>query len=138
MCRNVAKWDVTSVQWAQQVNRVAVAANDRIEIVNPENDLAPEQILKSHIRHISDIGEFFSKVKVSYVISTTFEFYHQKVDAKFLENGMFPSNDGFSTISNVQNLSFGRIWQAEMPILVRNFMLFWWKNSNVVEISPKI
>ena len=55
MCRNVAKWDVTSVQWAQQASRVAVAANDRIEIVNPENDLAPEQILKSHIRHISDI-----------------------------------------------------------------------------------
>ena len=51
-------------------------ANDRIEIVNPENDLAPEQILKSHIRHISDIGEFFSKVKVSYVISTTYETHH--------------------------------------------------------------
>ena len=31
------------------------AANDRIEVVNPETDLSHRQILKSHIRYISDI-----------------------------------------------------------------------------------
>ena len=31
------------------------AANDRIEVVNPETDLSHQQILKSHIRYISDI-----------------------------------------------------------------------------------
>jgi len=54
--RNVAKWDVTSVQWAPMLsNRIAIAANDRIEVVNPETDLSHQQILKSHIRYISDI-----------------------------------------------------------------------------------
>ena len=43
---------------------------------------------------------------------------------------------GFSTISNVQNLNFSQIWQAEMSILVKNCMSFWWENSNVVEIRP--
>ena len=36
-------------------DRIAIAANDRIEIVNPCNDLLHEQILKSHTRYISDI-----------------------------------------------------------------------------------
>ena len=34
-------------------------------------------------------GKLFSKVKISLVISTTFEFSCQKVDNKFLENGVF-------------------------------------------------
>ena len=54
--RNVGKWEVTSVQWAPVLSdRIAIAANDRIEIVNPCNDLLHEQILKSHTRYISDI-----------------------------------------------------------------------------------
>ena len=34
-------------------------------------------------------GTFFSKVKLSLVISTTFEFSRQKLDTKLLENGTF-------------------------------------------------
>ena len=56
VARNVGKWEITSVQWAPVVpDRIALAANDRIEIVNPENDLLHEQILLSHTRYISDI-----------------------------------------------------------------------------------
>ena len=36
-------------------------------------------------------GEFFSKVKLSVVLSTTFEFSRQKLGTKFLENGTFQS-----------------------------------------------
>ena len=36
-------------------------------------------------------GNFFSKVIISLVISTTFEFSRQKLDSKFFENGMFQS-----------------------------------------------
>ena len=54
--RNLGKWEISSVQWAPVVaDRIAIAANDRIEIVNPENDLLHEQILMSHTRYISDI-----------------------------------------------------------------------------------
>ena len=34
-------------------------------------------------------GEFFSKVKISLVISTAFEFSRQKLDNKLLENSLF-------------------------------------------------
>ena len=34
-------------------------------------------------------GKFFSKVKFSLVILTTFEFSRQKLDAKLLQNGTF-------------------------------------------------
>ena len=34
-------------------------------------------------------GEFFSKVKLSFVISYEFEFSRQKLDTKFLENGTY-------------------------------------------------
>ena len=36
-------------------------------------------------------GKFFSKVKISFVISTTFEFWRQKVYTNLLENGTFQS-----------------------------------------------
>ena len=36
-------------------------------------------------------GKFFSKVKFSLVISTTFKNSRQKVDARFLEKGTFQS-----------------------------------------------
>ena len=39
-----------------------------------------------------DTGKFFSKVKMSLVVSTTFELSRQKLDAKLLENGPFGSN----------------------------------------------
>ena len=41
-----------------------------------------------------DTGKFFSKVKLSLVISTTFEFSRQKLDTKLLENGpsKFPNS----------------------------------------------
>ena len=44
-------------------------------------------------------GKFFSKVKLSLVILTTFEFSRQKLDTKILKNGLFKvcqiKNDGF-------------------------------------------
>ena len=45
----------------------------------------PEQVWSVHK------GQFFSKIKFSLVISTTFEFFRQKVDTKFLENVNFQS-----------------------------------------------
>ena len=53
--RAVGKWDVTSVQWAPISNLIAVAANDRIEVVN--GDLEQVQVLKSHTRFVSDLGK---------------------------------------------------------------------------------
>ncbi len=54
--RQTSKWDVTSLNWAPLLeDRVALAANDRIEIVNPAKNLTYEEILHSHTRHISDI-----------------------------------------------------------------------------------
>ena len=38
-----------------------------------------------------DKGSFFSKVKLSFVILTTFEFSHQKHDARIQENHTFQS-----------------------------------------------
>ena len=62
-------------------DRIAIAANDRIEIVNPCNDLLHEQILKSHTRYISDIdwnpkepyilGNIFLNFKYCLVMSTS-------------------------------------------------------------------
>ena len=54
--RSVGKWEVTSIQWSPVLpDRIAIAANDRIEIVNPGYNLLHEQILKSHTRYVSDI-----------------------------------------------------------------------------------
>ncbi len=54
--RTVGKWEIASIHWAPTLtDRVAIAANDRVEIVNPDRDLLHEQILKSHTRYISDI-----------------------------------------------------------------------------------
>ena len=41
--------------------------------------------------HFLITGKFFSKVKISFMISTTFEFSHQKVDTKLVECGTFQS-----------------------------------------------
>ena len=50
-------------------------------------------------------GTFFSKVKVSLLIWTTFEFSRQKLNAKMLEIALSKclkiQNDGFLTISNM-------------------------------------
>ena len=48
------------------------AANDRIEVVNPEADLAHEQILKSHIRYISDIDWNPKEPEVSNIFKNNF------------------------------------------------------------------
>ena len=57
--RDVAKssnmWQKISLKNEDNFSIFFAAANDRIEVVNPETDLSHQQILKSHIRYISDI-----------------------------------------------------------------------------------
>ena len=72
--RNVGKWEISSVQWAPVVpDRIALAANDRIEIVNPDNDLLHEQILLSHTVYIScssspSVSDAFSSLSLLFSV----------------------------------------------------------------------
>ena len=60
-----------------------------------------------------DTGKIFSKVKLSLVISTTFEFPAKKWTPNYLKMAHFKlsqiENDGFLTTSKGQNYSFSQI-----------------------------
>ena len=90
---------------------------------------------------IATKGTFFQKSNSLYWFLPHLNFPAKITMPKYEKIACFEvpqiQNDGILTISNVQNLRFSHIWQAEMSILARNSKSFWQENSNVVEVCLK-
>ena len=75
---------------------------------------------------IGGTGKFFSKVKFSLVISTTFEFFCQKVDTIFFENGQGVSIHYITSIHYISNqvvVVVHYIFQAILVVVVNTNIL---------------